>query len=157
MANGTYKVIYMDNNRDKDKFRDNVNGNDNNNASQFDDNCNINTRDNDTGINDAHTYSTIVCSASSYTKRRRVKWKPRLTMCDARDTGQKGANTADLRETQIARNMGTIYTHSMLSSLPEALLKEPVRLAELTGNMEYVIIFEGDQGEGNGGPAQSSP
>jgi hypothetical protein len=78
-------------------------------------------------------------------------------MCDARDTGQKGVNTDDLRETQIARNMGTIYTHSTLSSLPEALLKEPVRLAELTGNMEYVIIFEGDQGEGNGEPAQSLP
>ena len=78
-------------------------------------------------------------------------------MCDARDTGQTGANTADLRETQIARNMDTIYTDSTLSSLPEALLKEPVSLAELTGNMDYVIIFEGDQGEGNGGPAQSSP
>ena len=145
----------MDNDRDKDKFRDNVNGNDNNNASQFDDNCNINTRDNDTGINDAHTYSTIVCSASSYTKRRRVKWKPRLTMCDARDTGQKGTNTADLRETQIARNMGTIYTHSMLSALPEALLKEPVSLVELTGDMDYVISFEEDRREGNGGAAQS--
>ena len=54
----------------------------------------------------------VVCSASSYTKRRRVKWKLRLTNCDARDTGQKGANTADLRATQIARGMGTIHTQS---------------------------------------------
>ncbi len=114
----------MDNDSDKDKFRDNVNGNDNKNASQFNDKCNVNTRDNDTGINDTHTYSTIVCSVSSYTKRRRVKWKPRLTICDARDTGQKGDNTTDLRETQIARIMGTTYTYSTLSALPETLLNK---------------------------------
>ena len=44
-----------------------------------------------------------------------------------------------------------------MSALPEALLKEPVSMAELTGDMDYVLSFEGDQGEGNGGPAQSSP
>ena len=142
----------MDNDRDKDKFRDNVNGNDNNNASQFNDKCNVNARDNDTGTNDAHTYLTIVCSSRRYTKRRRVKWKPRLTICDARDTDQKGANTTDLRETQTARSMGTIYTYSTLSALPEAMLKEPVSLAELTGDMDYVISFEGDQGRGKGAP-----
>ena len=147
----------MDNDRDKDKFRDNVNGNDDINASQINDKYNVITRDYDTGINDAHTYSTIVCSASSYTKRHRVKWKPRLTICDARNMVQKGTNTGDLRETQIARSMGTIYTHSTLSALPETLLKEPVSLTELTGDMDYVISFEGDQGEGNGGPDQSSP
>ena len=59
-----------------------------------------------------NTNILVVCSASSYTKRRRVKWKLRLTNCDARDTGQKGANTADLRATQIARGMGTIHTQS---------------------------------------------
>ena len=64
------------------------------------------------GSNSFNTNTLVVCSASSYTKRRRVKWKLRLTNCDARDTGQKRANTADLRETQIARGMDTIYTQS---------------------------------------------
>ena len=44
-----------------------------------------------------------------------------------------------------------------LSALPEALLKEPVSLAELTGDMDYVLSFEEDHEVGNGGPAQSSP
>ena len=64
------------------------------------------------GSNSFNTNTLVVCSASSYTKRRRVKWKLRLTNCDARDTGQKRANTTDLRETQIARGMDTIYTQS---------------------------------------------
>jgi hypothetical protein len=42
-----------------------------------------------------------------------------------------------------------------MSALPEALLKEPVSMAELTGDMDYVISFEEDRREGNGGPAQS--
>ena len=58
-----------------------------------------------------NTQKKTAGSASSYTKRRRVKWKLRLTNCDARDTGQKCANTADLRETQTTRGMGTIRTH----------------------------------------------
>ena len=40
-----------------------------------------------------NTTKETVCSASSYTKRRRVKWKLHLTNCDARDTGQMCANT----------------------------------------------------------------
>ena len=155
----------MDNDRDKDKFRDNVNRRDNNNTSQVKDTCNVNTNDNDTDNNDAHTYSTIVCSASSYTKRRRVKWKLRLTNCNERDTGQKCANTDDLRETQTTRGIGTttfeqfeeVSLSTEMSALPEALLKELVSMAELTGDMDYVISFEEDQGEGNGGPAQSLP
>jgi hypothetical protein len=58
-----------------------------------------------------NTQKKTICSASSYTKRRRVKWKLRLTNCDARDTGQQCANTANLRETQTTRGIGTIYTH----------------------------------------------
>ena len=64
------------------------------------------------GSNSFNTNTLVVCSASSYTKRRRVKWKLRLTNCDPRDTGQKRANTTDLRETQLARGMDTIYTQS---------------------------------------------
>ena len=64
------------------------------------------------GSNSFNTNTLVVCSASSYTKRRSVKWKLRLTNCDARDTGQKRANTTDLRETQLARGMDTIYTQS---------------------------------------------
>ena len=155
----------MDNDRDKDKFRNNVNGSDNINASQFNDKCNVNTNDNDTDNNDAHTYSTIVCSVNSYTKRLRVKWKLRLTNCDARDTGQKCVNTDDLRESQTTRGISTttfeqseeVSLSTAMSALPEAFLKEPVSMAELTGDMDYVISFEEDQGEGNGGPAQSRP
>ena len=155
----------MDNDRDKDKFRDNVHRRDNNNASQVNDTCDVNTDDNDTGNNDEHTYSTIVCSVSSYTKRRRVKWKLRLTNCNARDTGQKCANTDDLRESQTTRGINTttfeqseeVSLSTAMSALPEAVLKEPVSMVELTGNMDYVISFEEDQGEGNGGPAQSLP
>ena len=47
----------MDNDGDKDKFRDNDNGRDNNNASQFTDKCNVITNANNMGKNDA--YSTI--------------------------------------------------------------------------------------------------
>ena len=42
----------MDNDRDKDKFRDIVNWRDNNNASHVNDTCDVNTDDNDTGNND---------------------------------------------------------------------------------------------------------
>ncbi len=155
----------MDNDRDKDKFRDNVHRRDNNNTSQVNDTCDVNTDDNDTGNNDEHTYSTIVCSASSYTKRHWVKWKLRLTNCNARDTGQKCANTDDLRETQTTRDIGTttfeqfeeVSLSTAISALPEALLKELVSMDELTGDMDYVISLEEDQGEGNGGPDQPPP
>ena len=44
-----------------------------------------------------------------------------------------------------------------MSALPAALQKEPVDLAELTGDMdcEYFLNFE-DRGEGSGGPSHSS-
>ncbi len=163
MANDNFKDRNMDNDRDKDKFRDNVNRRDNNNTSQVKDTCNVNTNDNDTDNNDAHTYSTIVCSASSYTKRRRVKWKLRLTCCNVRDTGQKCANTDDLRKTQTTRGIDTttfeqfeeVSLSTAMSALPEELLKEPVSMAELTWDMDYVISFEEDRREGNRGPAQS--
>ena len=97
-----------------------------------------------------NTQKRTICSASSYTKRRRVKWKLRLTNCDARDTDQKCANTDDLRESQTTRGISTttfeqseeVSLSTAMSELPEAFLKEPVRLADLTGNMDCVIIFE---------------
>jgi WD40 repeat protein len=49
----------------------------------------------------------------------------------------------------------TVCLSTAMSALPEALLKEPVSMAELTGDMDYVISFEEDRREGNGGPAQS--
>ncbi len=49
----------------------------------------------------------------------------------------------------------TVCLSTVMSALPEALLKEPVSMAELTGDMYYVISFEEDRREGNGGPAQS--
>jgi hypothetical protein len=67
---------------------------------------------------------------------------------------------------QILENYGVLLTtfsqfervdlSTVLSTLPKALLTEPVSLAELAGAMEeeYVISFEGDQGGGNGGPAR---
>ena len=39
---------------------------------------------------------------------------------------------------------------TVMEALPAALQKEPVSMAELTGEMEYVLSF--DRGEGNGGP-----
>jgi hypothetical protein len=165
MANDNYKDRNVDNDRDKDKFRDNVNRKDNNNASQVNDTCDVNTDDNDTVNNDEHTYSTIVCSVSSYTKRHRVKWTLHLKNCNARDTGQKCSNTDDLRETQSTRGIDTTTFEQFeetslttaMSALPEVLLKELVSMDELTGDMDYVISFEEDQGEGNGGPAQPPP
>jgi hypothetical protein len=155
----------MGNDRDKDKFRDNVNRRDNNTASQVNDTCDVNTDDNDTNNNEEHTYSTIVWSTSSYTKRHRVKWTLHLKNCNARDTGQKCSNTDDLRETQSTRGIDTTMFEQFeenslttaMSALPEALLKELVSMDELTGDMDYVINFEEDQGEGNGGPAQPPP
>ena len=44
-----------------------------------------------------------------------------------------------------------------MSELPSALRQEPVGLADLTGDMEYVLEFEVDRGEGSGGPSHSSP
>ena len=43
----------------------------------------------------------------------------------------------------------------VLSALPEALIKEPVSIATLGGDMEYAMNFDEDQGEGNGGPSQT--
>ncbi len=45
---------------------------------------------------------------------------------------------------------------TVLSTLPKALLTEPVSLTELAGAMDedYVISCEGDQGGGNRGPDQ---
>jgi hypothetical protein len=51
----------------------------------------------------------------------------------------------------------TVCLSTAMSALPEALLKEPVSMAELTGDMDYVISFEEDRREGNGGPAQPLP
>ena len=45
---------------------------------------------------------------------------------------------------------------TVMSALPAALQKEPVSLAELTGEMEYVLNFEEDRGEGSGGPSPPS-
>ena len=49
-----------------------------------------------------------------------------------------------------------------MSALPEATRKGPVSLVELTRDIEYVdltedmvIDFEGDRGEGSGGPSHS--
>ncbi len=80
--------------------------------------------------------------------------------CNARDTGQKFSNTDDLREAQSTRGIDTttfeqleeVSLTTAMSALPEALLKELVSMDELTGDMDYVISFEEDQGEGNGGP-----
>jgi hypothetical protein len=146
MANDNYKESNMNNDKNKDKFRDNVNRRDNNNASQFNDKCNVNTNDNDSGDNDTHTYSTIVCSGAAISET---------------NNDPKGIAA------HILENYGVLLTtlkqfekvnlSTTLPALPEALLKEPVSLSELTGDMDYVLSFEGDQGEGNGGPAQSSP
>ncbi len=82
--------------------------------------------------------------------------------CNARDTGQRCSNTDDLRETQSTRDIDTTTFEQLeeasltttMSALPEALMKELVSMDEFTGDMDYVISFEEDQGEGNGGPAQ---
>ncbi len=85
--------------------------------------------------------------------------------CNARDTVQKCSNTDDLRETQSTRGIETTTFEQLeeasltttMSALPEALLKELVNMDDLTGDMDYVISFEEDQGEGNEGPAQPPP
>jgi hypothetical protein len=51
----------------------------------------------------------------------------------------------------------TVCLSTVMSALPEALLKEPVSMAELMGDMDYVISFEEDRREGSGGPAQPLP
>ncbi len=51
----------------------------------------------------------------------------------------------------------TVCLSTAMSALPEELLKEPVSMAELTGDMDYVNSFEEDRREGNGGPAQPLP
>ncbi len=43
---------------------------------------------------------------------------------------------------------------TVMSALPEALQKGPVSMTELTGEMEYVLDFEEDHGEDNGGSTQ---